>query len=179
MNLPEPDRYSIRELAKKWDKEESYIEQLIERDIIQAEVDEGNGRDIDPAAMKEWERCKRLVPSRTGIFPWVLGSRIIIQRSEVERLESGQNQQTENHREFRERRIVIHLKPSLKAAIRISWWKTIGQRPGSQDQAMWSQWQKWSSVYADKQESGMNPDNHVRETLRWPHVYPTQSRQSR
>lgn len=99
--IPEPDRYTIKLLAKRWDTYESHIEQLIEDGKLRAEVDEGNGQaGHDPESMLEWERCKRLIPhpSRSfmpGGLSWKLGSRIMIRREEVERIEQKCVQQPE------------------------------------------------------------------------------------
>lgn len=93
MNLPDPEWFTIGDLAQRWGKEEFYVEQLIESRKLEAKVKEFNipYDASDSKEMREWERANRLIP-----HPYRLpvagksrpfGSKIIVRLSEVLRFE--------------------------------------------------------------------------------------------
>ncbi|HOO39968.1 MAG TPA: hypothetical protein PK653_00875 [Syntrophales bacterium] len=94
MNLPEQEEFTIKSLARRWGKDEDYIEQLIESGELHAKVKEGKipFDSSNSKEMCEWERCNRLVPHPyrlpVGGVSRPFGSKIIIPLSEVKRIEA-------------------------------------------------------------------------------------------
>jgi len=109
MKLPNPPWFTLGMLARRWGVGEDYLEQLIEIRRLKAEVKHGTEQNsTSPIAATDYERCKRLRrylhdPSRARIEALGLGdvrprlgSKIIIQLSEVKRMENKEAQPNVN-----------------------------------------------------------------------------------
>jgi hypothetical protein len=94
MSLPEPKWLTIGSLARRWKTDEEHIEQLIESGVLHAKGEHGHGKPELVADEKieriERNRCNSLNEHLIHpkiMFPWHLGSRIIIPIEEVKRVE--------------------------------------------------------------------------------------------